>query len=161
MQKLTLIAITCFLLLSQISGVLASEENVFEEIERVEIGDNCKTTYFKNGTKLIEIAPQINMIFGLNAEAVTWTVQIPKEHPFFTLESIKLIIEIVSVTVSIVATVLGLFKITLYKRSKKELEYIRTREKKSYSTTKRTNWDFRRNIKVGYIYAKKVLSGFH
>lgn len=63
-------SIIYLLLLSQILHVLASDENVSEEIERVEIGDNCKTTYFENGTKLIEITPQVNMIFDLNSEAI-------------------------------------------------------------------------------------------
>ena len=131
MQKLTMVTISCLLLLSQIPHVLASSENVSREIERVEIGDNCKTTYFENGSKLIEITSQLNVVFGLNAEIITWTVEFPKQHPFvIILENIKLIIEIVSLLVGIIATVLGLFKITLYRRSKKELEYARVREKK-------------------------------
>lgn len=75
-------SIICLLLLGQILHVLSSDENVSEEIERVEIGDNCKTTYFKNGTKLIEITPQVNMIFDLNSEAVIFLDSAYSERAF-------------------------------------------------------------------------------
>jgi len=61
MQRLTLLAITCFLLLSQIPSVFANSGNVSNEIERIEVKENMKIIYYKSGLKEVFFTVSENM----------------------------------------------------------------------------------------------------
>jgi len=84
MQKFTLIAISCLLLLSQIPHVFASSsENVSHEIERIEIGENCKTIYYKDGSKEVFVTCKVNVNFAASAGvAHVQTSPTPPAQPF-------------------------------------------------------------------------------
>jgi len=128
--KMILITLTLVSLFFVPASCAINTESPSDEIERIECGDNSRTTYFKNGTKLVEVSSQLNIVITTTTTTTTFTLtkMVP---PINILENTKLIIEIVFLSVCIVATILGIFGITLYKRSKKELKYIELREFKS------------------------------
>jgi hypothetical protein len=75
MQKTTLISIIFLLLISQITHVFANSQNVSNEIERIEIGENSKTIYYKDGSREMFVTAIVN--FGFSVK----TTPIIEVHP--------------------------------------------------------------------------------
>ena len=80
MRKLTLLAINCLLLLSQLPHVFADSENVSKEIERIEIGENCETIYYKDGHKEVFVTSRVNVNFGAST-GTAHVIEIPQPPP--------------------------------------------------------------------------------
>lgn len=80
MQKSTLITIICLLLLSHFPNVFADNENVSKEIERIEIGENVKIVYYKDGHKEMFVSGNVNVNFDVSGTAQA--ISSPPPEPF-------------------------------------------------------------------------------
>ncbi|MDH5266765.1 MAG: hypothetical protein OEW62_03700 [Candidatus Bathyarchaeota archaeon] len=69
MHKLTLVTITCLLLLSHFPHVFADSENVSKEIERIETGENVKIVYYKDGHKEMFVSGSVTMGVNVNIDS--------------------------------------------------------------------------------------------
>jgi len=76
MQKLTIITITCLLLLTQIPNVFANSGNSSSEIEKIEMKD------YKNGLrgKFLTFYGSVNVVTSV--ETTTQLIHIPPIEPF-------------------------------------------------------------------------------
>jgi hypothetical protein len=87
MQKSTLITIIFLLLISQVTHVFANSENVSREIERVEIGENSKTIYYKDGTKEMFVTGSLNVNFG-SSVGTAHVIGVPTPAPSIPFDKI-------------------------------------------------------------------------
>jgi len=80
MQRLTLLTITCFLLLSQIPSVFANSGNVSNEIERIEVKEGMKIVYYKNGLREVYVSFSESANVDTSIETTTQVIHTPI-HP--------------------------------------------------------------------------------
>ena len=100
-----------------------------KEIERIEYGDNIKTTYFSDGTKLVEVQASVTQKITTTATTSTQTTTLLEPKPTNPLVSIKLILEIILMSVNIIFGILGILGIRIYIRRRKTPDYIRLGQK--------------------------------
>jgi hypothetical protein len=100
-----------------------------KEIERIEYGDNIKTTYFSDGTKLLEVKASVTQKITATTTTSTQTTTLLEPQPTNLLESIKLIFEIIQMSVIIISGILGILGLRLYIRRRKTPDYIRLGQK--------------------------------
>lgn len=81
MQRLTLITVTCLLLLTQIPNVFANSGNFSNEIEKIEIKDGMKTIYYKNGLREVFFTVYGTVNAVASVETTTQLIHTPIE-PF-------------------------------------------------------------------------------
>jgi hypothetical protein len=127
MQKLktTPLMFLFALMLAFLFSVSTSYASSSNEVERIEYGDNQKITYFKNGTKLVEIFGNVNIGITAGAHVRAEPFLIPKESQLIsTLRIIDLIFSIIHHVICAILGILGVLGITLYIRRKKKPQYI-------------------------------------
>ena len=123
---LLLIALTLSLPFSVPVSCATDNETLNSEIERIEYGDNVKTTYYKNGTKLVEVFAQTTIVTTVSATTTTTTATVITPPPINIVE----VLQIVSFIVTIVSVILGIFGVKLYIGSKKKPSYVVISNKK-------------------------------
>ena len=111
------------------SSYATGTQTSLKEIERVEYKDNVKTTFFKNGTKLVEVQASVTQKVSTRATTSTKTVTIFMPQHTNLLESIKLILEIIGISVTIMSGILGILGIKIYIKRRKTPDYIRLGQK--------------------------------
>jgi len=109
------------------SSYATDSASASKEIERIEYGDNVKTTYFTDGTTLVEVFASLTITTTTTATVTTTTFV--KPEPINIGENIKLILEIIGIFVTIVGGILGIFGIKLYIGRRKNPPYIHLGQK--------------------------------
>jgi len=77
MQKLTIVAISCLLILTQIPNVFANSGNISNGIERIEMKDGMKIVYYKNGLREVFFTVYECVTVDTSVETTTQVIRTP------------------------------------------------------------------------------------
>jgi hypothetical protein len=101
MQKLTMVTISCLLILTQIPNVFANSGNISNGIERIEMKDGMKIVYYKNGLREVFVSFSGSVNVDTSVETTTQVIHTPI-HPIepFPIDKILRIIKQVLDTIS-------------------------------------------------------------
>lgn len=115
MKKLSFIILLCFfMLLTQIPNVSANSENSSKEIERIEIGENCKTIYYADGNAEMFVTAVASLNFHTSTSVVY--TQAPITPPPIPIDKIFRIIKAILNTLNICGAGNALLAFTIWNR---------------------------------------------
>jgi len=103
MKKSLIIAVLCFLFLSQVARVSANSVNVSKEVERVETIGNTVTTYYSDGSKNVVVTTSLTSNVGMSVGTAE-VIGVPLTSP---LPLIRTILEILQEIVDGISSPVG------------------------------------------------------
>jgi hypothetical protein len=129
MIKLTITIVLCLFLMSQAPCVFAGGGNASKEIERVEITENSKVIYYKDGTKDMFIVSSVSIHFDV-ATSFSYAIYVPPLSPLVPIEKI---FEILAEIIENITTSIGVGCTLLAQRIWNKVKELRNNRPKDYN----------------------------